>query len=95
MNKKMITLSAALLAVSLTGCANTEMLEKSIADLNNKVDSLSAKVNSLSDEHATLEAAQMKTAKDAKAAKMLAAEAADDAAKANERLDNVVSSYKK
>jgi len=83
------------LAIALTACANTDALDESIASLTNKVDALSAQV-------ADLEAQQKSTAADAKSAKKeakqaaeLAAQAAVDAKATNERIDNVVSSYKK
>lgn len=95
MNNKLITLSGVVLALGLTGCANNDELNQSIADLNTKVDSLSAQVESLSGDHSAMKAAQEENAAAAQAAKEMAAEAAAEAAKANERVDNVVSSYKK
>ncbi|KGJ89213.1 Lpp/OprI family alanine-zipper lipoprotein [Thalassotalea sp. ND16A] len=95
MNKKLITLSGVVLALGLTGCANNDELNRNIADLNTKVDSLSMQVNKLSSDHAAMKAATKRSAADAAAAKEMAAEAAAEASKANERLDMVVSSYKK
>jgi murein lipoprotein len=68
-------------ALGLTACANNESLNSSIASLSNKVDTLSSEVSALSSQ-------QQATSEEAKAAKMAAE-------KANERIDNVVSSYKK
>jgi murein lipoprotein len=83
--KNMLTVSFAL---GLTACANTEGLEASIASLSNKVDTLSSEVSALSSQ-------QQATSKEAKATKMAAEQAIENAAKANERIDNVVASYKK
>jgi murein lipoprotein len=68
-------------ALGLTACANTENLEASIASLSNKVDSLSSDVSALKTQ-------QQDTNNKAQAAKKAAE-------KANERIDNVVASYKK
>lgn len=83
--KSVLTVSFAL---GLTACANTESLEASIAGLSNKVDSLSSDVSSL-------KAEQQSTSNKAQAAKRAAEQAAENASKANERIDNVVASYKK
>ena len=69
------------LALGLTACANTEKTDANLAALTNKVESLSSQV-------AQLEAQQ-------KTATMAAEQAASDAKAANERIDNVVASYKK
>jgi murein lipoprotein len=83
--KNMLTISFAL---GLTACSNTEGLDASIASLSNKVDSLSSEVSELKGQHSSI-------SQDAKAAKMSAEKAVEGAAKANERIDNVVASYKK
>lgn len=75
-------------ALGLTACANTDGLETSVTELTNKVDTLS---NDL----AELKAQQQTITEDATAAKMAAEQAAIDAKKANERIDNVVATYKK
>lgn len=69
------------LALGLTACANTEKTDANLAALTNKVESLSSQV-------AQLESQQKK-------ATMAAEQAASDAKAANERIDNVVASYKK
>jgi murein lipoprotein len=68
-------------AVALTGCANTEALEDKITTLTNKVDRLSSQVGEIKGQQKTL--SQQTT--DAK-------EAAESA---NERINNVVASFKK
>ncbi|PCI56450.1 MAG: hypothetical protein COB45_05490 [Gammaproteobacteria bacterium] len=83
--KNMLAISFAL---GLTACANTESLDASIASLSNKVDSLSSEVSALKTQ-------QQSISEDVQAAKMASEEAAESAAKANERIDNVVASYKK
>lgn len=75
-------------ALGLTACANTDSLDASIASLSNKVDSLSSEVSDLKSQ-------QQSISEDAKAAKMAAEQAVESSAKANERIDNVVASYKK
>jgi len=79
------------LALALTACANTDeidALDANIVALTNQVDSLSAQV-------ADLEAKQQATANEAQVAKNSAEQAVNDAKAANERIDNVVASYKK
>ena len=75
-------------ALGLTACTNTEGLDASIASLSNKVDSLSSEVSALTAQNEA-------TSRKAQAAKAAAQQAADSASSANERIDNVVSSYKK
>lgn len=74
-------ITAISLALALSACANTEKIDANIAELTNKVDALSAQV-------AQLETQQASAVADAQAAK-------EAAAAANERIDNVVASYKK
>lgn len=76
------------LALALSACANTDEIDANIASLTNKVDALSAQVSEL-------EAQQKSTAAAATAAKEAAEQAVSDAKSANERIDNVVASYKK
>ncbi|WP_019028430.1 Lpp/OprI family alanine-zipper lipoprotein [Colwellia piezophila] len=85
MLKKITAIS---LALTLTACANTDALDANISSLSNKVDALSAQV-------ADLETQQQSAAADAKAVKAAAMQASADAKAANERIDNVVASYKK
>ncbi|MDN3652026.1 Lpp/OprI family alanine-zipper lipoprotein [Thalassotalea ponticola] len=93
--KKLITLSGAVLTLALTGCASSDDMEDVGPTVNDKLDSLMAQVDSLSAEHASLRADQAKTMAVAEDAKDMAEVAAEEAAKANDRIDNVVSSYKK
>jgi len=90
LNKKSLTKNMLIIsfALGLTACANTEGLEASITSLSNKVDTLSSKVSELQTQ-------QQATSRKAQAAKAAAQQAADSAANANERIDNVVASYKK
>lgn len=84
MNKKVLMIAGVAMTALLGGCANTTALEESVANLSNKVDQLSADVNALKSVPADV--------KDAKAAAM---DAQAEAKRANDRLDNVASSYKK
>jgi murein lipoprotein len=83
--KNLLTVSFVL---GLTACANTENLEASISSLSNKVDSLSTEVSDLKAQNSTI-------SKATEAAKLAAMQAVASADKANERIDNVVASYKK
>ena len=76
---------SALLAVALTGCANSN---GQLDMMSNKIDNLSSKVQYLTDEVNALKEQQMKNNKAIKQAAM-------DAKEANERVDNMVKSYKK
>jgi len=78
----------AVFALGLTACANTDGIEANVAELSNKVKALSANV-------AELKTQQQVANEEAKAAKVAAEQAAIDAKKANERVDNMVASYKK
>lgn len=97
MNKTKLMKNTLVLAftVGLTACANTEGVEASVTELSNKVDALSSQVESLSSDVAELKTQQQATSEEAKAAKMAAEQAVIDVQKANERVDNVVASYKK
>ena len=87
--KKITMLSLTLAAsVAMTGCANTDKLEQNINQLTNKVDALSTEV-------AELKTQQAKTAELAEEAKAASEQAAMDSKDVNERLDNMVKSYKK
>ncbi|WOT04412.1 Lpp/OprI family alanine-zipper lipoprotein [Shewanella youngdeokensis] len=88
MNKKVLMIAGVAMTALLGGCANTTVLEESVANLGNKVDQLSAEVSSLKSDHGKLSA----DINDAKAAAM---DAQAEAKRANDRIDNVASSYKK
>ncbi|MBT1444458.1 hypothetical protein KJI95_07945 [Shewanella sp. JM162201] len=85
--KKVLLIAGVAMTTLLGGCANTA-LEESVANLSNKVDQLSADVSAI-------KAEQGQIAADAKAAKSAALDAQAEAKRANDRLDNVASSYKK
>ncbi|MGI2257837.1 Lpp/OprI family alanine-zipper lipoprotein [Shewanella sp. GXUN23E] len=88
MNKKLMMVAGVAMTAMLGGCANTTALEESVANLGNKVDQLSAEVSSLKTE-------QGKVSADAKAAKAAAMDAQAEAKRANDRIDNMATSYKK
>jgi murein lipoprotein len=75
-------------ALGLSACANSDGLEA-------KVTALSNQVNSLSNDIAELKTQQQTISENTKSTKMAAEQAAKDAQKANQRIDNVVASYKK
>jgi len=74
--------------LGLTACSSSDGLGAKMATLSNQVDALSHEVSELKSQQQTI-------IEDAKSAKMAAKQAAEDAQKANERIDNVVASYKK
>ncbi|WP_394199989.1 Lpp/OprI family alanine-zipper lipoprotein [Shewanella waksmanii] len=88
MNKKVLMIAGVAMTALLGGCANTTALEESVANLGNKVDQLSAEVSSLKSEQGAL-------ASDVKDAKSAAMDAQAEAKRANDRIDNIASSYKK
>ncbi len=83
---KKITLVA--LIIMATGCANTDNLEASVSTLNQKVDTLTDKVNAL-----TNEVADMKTQQQTNSEAVEDVKSSVDST--NERMDNIVASYKK
>ena len=90
MSLKKVTLTSIFLTTTLamTGCANTDALDQNITDLSQQVTNLSSKVDSLAIEMGKLKTQQMQSNEAAE-------QAAIDAKNANERIDNVVASYKK
>lgn len=82
------TLLAAAMTVLVVGCANTDALEQQVSSLTNKIDTLSSQVSDLKKQQAQVSAT-------ANEAKMAAKQAASDAAKANDKVDNMVASFKK
>ncbi len=81
-------IALAALIITATGCANTEALEASVSSLNQKVDTLTNKVNALTDEVGELKTQQQSNSESIESVKS----AADST---NERMDNIVASYKK
>jgi murein lipoprotein len=88
MNKKVLLIAGVAMTTLIGGCANKTALEESVANLGNKVDQLSAEVGSLKSEQSKLSA-------DVKGAKAASMDAQAEAKRANDRLDNMASSYKK
>lgn len=79
--KKMLLVGVVGLSALLGGCANTSELETSVQNLSNKVDQLAQDVSAV-------RADQSKIAADV-------AEAKQEAMRANQRFDNMATSYKK
>ena len=79
--KKMLLVGVVGLSALLGGCANTSELETSVQNLSNKVDQLAQDVSAV-------RADQSKIAADV-------AEAKQEAMRANQRIDNMPTSYKK
>lgn len=72
----------------LFGCATNPALEAQIDSLTNKVDSLSDQVGTLSADHSQMSS-------DTRAARMAAEDAQAEAARANARIDNMATGYRK
>jgi murein lipoprotein len=81
-------IALAALIITATGCANTENLDASVSRLNQKVDTLINKVNALTDEVAESKRLQQANSKSVESVK-------SSIDSTNERMDNIVSSYKK
>ena len=95
MNKKLIIASGLALGVLLTGCSSNKGLEAEVSTLNNKVDQLADQVSALRSEQATMSSDVRAAAAASNEAKMAADEALAEAMRANQRLDNMASSYTK
>jgi len=81
-------IALAALIITATGCANSEALEASVSSLNQKVDTLTNKVNALTEEVGELKTQQQSNNESLKTVK-------SSVDSANERMDNIVASYKK
>ena len=87
MKRNLMILAGAALTLSLAGCSNTA-LETNVAELSSKVDQLTTEVSSLKDQQMTL-------ANDVNDAKAAAMDASSEAMRANDRIDNIATTYKK
>jgi murein lipoprotein len=87
MNKKLLITGVITTSVLLGGCANAD-LEKSVSSLSSKVNELSARVDTIKSEHQDISSSIQSVTE-------TAADAASDAMRANTRITNIVSSYKK
>jgi len=95
MNRKLIIASGLALGVLLSGCSSNKGMEESMASLNTKVDQLADQVSALRSEQATMSSDVRASTAAANEAKMAADEALAEAMRANQRLDNMASSYTK
>jgi len=86
MNNKLLIAGVIVTSALLGGCSNN--VEKSVGTLTNQVSELSAKVDGLASDHKKMQADTQAAAASAKAA-------ADEAARANARIDSIATSYKK
>jgi murein lipoprotein len=81
MNKKLLITGAVASIVLLAGCSNHDAMEQSMSNLTNQVSELSDKVDMISDDQASMKADL--------------ATVASEAERANSRIDNIATSYKK
>jgi|TARA_B110000238_G_C16114053_1_gene434012 murein lipoprotein len=96
LTKNISALSYSLItALVITGCSNTGVLEQKINNLTTKVDNLSTKVDSLSTEVTGLNTQQEQSDKMVTRVNLASKQAAMDAKRANDRITNMVKSYKK
>ena len=79
--KKLLLVGVVGLSALLGGCANTSELETSVQNLSNKVDQLAQDVSAVRADQSKM-AAHIATAN-------------QEAARANQRIDNMATSYKK
>jgi murein lipoprotein len=96
LTKKISALSFSLIAaLAMAGCSNTGVLEQKINSLTTKVDNLSTKVDSLSTEVTGLNAHQEQSDEMVAEVNLASEQAAMEAKRANDRITNMVKSYKK
>ncbi|ABM04342.1 major outer membrane lipoprotein, putative [Psychromonas ingrahamii 37] len=81
MNKKLLITGAVASIVLLAGCSNHDDMNESMSNLTNQVSELSAKVDMVADDQASMKADL--------------ATVAGEAERANSRIDNIATSYKK
>ncbi|MFT5653270.1 MAG: murein lipoprotein [Psychromonas sp.] len=81
MNKKLLITGAVASIVLLAGCSNHDEMETSMANLTNQVSELSDKVDMIADDQASMKADL--------------ATVASEAERANSRIDNIATTYKK
>ncbi len=93
MRLKSITLTA--IIISISGCANNSALEENIARLNQKVDNLTEQVNSLSSQTQAMSSEVTELGAAQEMTNEMVSETKMAVDKANERIDNIVASYKK
>ncbi len=95
MLKKIAPSIAIVSILMLAGCSNTTNLEQQIQTLSSKVDSLTMKVDAMSSDVAASKSMSESNNTEIKMLKSAVDSASANANKANMRLDNLVSSYKK
>jgi murein lipoprotein len=96
LTKKISVFSFSLIAaIAMAGCSNTGMLEQKITNLTAKVDNLSTKVDSLSTEVTGFNAQQELSDEMVDEINLASEHAAMEAKRANDRITNMVKSYKK
>lgn len=81
MNKKLLITGAVASIVLLAGCSNHDMLDENMANLTNQVSELSERVDMIEADHASMKS-ELSTV-------------ASEADRANSRIDNIATSYKK
>ncbi|PKH04107.1 hypothetical protein CXF72_02870 [Psychromonas sp. MB-3u-54] len=81
MNKKLLITGAVASIVLLAGCSSHDEMETSMSNLTNQVSELSDKVDMIADDQASM--------------KSDLATVASEAERANSRIDNIATTYKK
>ena len=95
MLRKITAVAGIALLMNLTGCANTSAIEEKIENLGTQVDAIASKVDGLSADVSSLKSGQSGNSADIDRLKSMVESAKDSADQANERLSNLVESYKK
>ena len=85
---KKLTIALATVILLMTGCASVDTTDQSIANLSQKVDELSSKINKLKDQ-------QEKNSESIEKVKAMTEQLASDSQSTNEKIDNIIASYKK
>ncbi|HEY7866298.1 MAG TPA: LPP leucine zipper domain-containing protein [Psychromonas sp.] len=81
MNKKLLLTGAVASIILLAGCSNNTAMEENVANLTTNVGELSDKIDMMAADHASMKADL--------------ATVASEAERANSRIDNIATSYKK
>jgi len=85
---KILNIALATAILTMTGCASVDTTDQSIANLSQKVDELSSEISKL-------KAQQQKNTDAIEKVKAMTEQLASDSQSTNERIDNIVASYKK
>jgi murein lipoprotein len=97
MKKNFLIAGSVTATIFLAGCTTSDnsAMEATIQALSNQVDTLTNQVSALQSEQSTLQSEQSALNSDVQSVKMASEEASSEAMRANERINNIASSYTK